>query len=163
DLVFIDEPQAGQATRVLAATRVKATVAKLRAVMIDPAAYRRAVPSFRRAEGVGRKGAEVQVAWELGVPRWNREGKLWLRPGKDVDPRRQPSAGPSPPALGALDGTALGRLARERLAAGQAAAAVRTRPDGRLDRVEVATPTGFGAEAVRRALTESQRWRALPG
>src|SRR5204862_4530273 len=38
------------------------------------------VPSCRRAEILsGRPGEALQVAWELEVPLWNLEGKLWLR------------------------------------------------------------------------------------
>jgi hypothetical protein len=243
DLVFFDEPRAGRATPVLAAALVRAPASRLLAVMLDPAAYQRAVPSFRKAEVIARRGTELQVAWELEVPLWNLEGKLWLRPvpgGVDlelaegdlapglfrlrtrpageglllwveghanmreanwatrrlvkrsplaepamtataawvllralileaerspagVDPRRQPSVALAPPPLQSLDGTALGRLARDKLPAGQTVAAVRSRSSGRLDRVEVAAVTRFTADSVRRALTDGRRWRALPG
>jgi hypothetical protein len=243
DLVFFDEARPGQPARVLCATRTSASPARLRAVFLDPGAYQRAVPSFRRAEVLRRQGSALEVEWELEVPLWNLEGKLWLRPvadgvdlqlvegdlapglfqlrtqpsakglivsvagqanmreanwatrrlvkrsplaepamtataawvllralvleaerpGAGVDPRRQPAAAPSPPALAALDGTVLGRLARERLGAGQVAAAVRVRPDGRLDRVEVASAIAFAAAAVRKALVEPTRWQSLPG
>jgi hypothetical protein len=243
DLIFFDEPHPGQPSRVLCATRTKASPEHLQAVLLDPGAYRRAVPSFRRAEVLARQDSSVQVAWELEVPLWNLKGKLWLRPapgGVDLqlvegdlspglfqlriqatpsgpvlsvagqanmrdanwvtrrlvkrsplaepamtataawvllralvleaerpdagaDPRRWPAAAPSPPALGALDGTALGRLSRGLLAAGQALAAVRVQPDGRLDRVEVATTAAFSAAAVSAALTEPTRWQSLPG
>jgi hypothetical protein len=242
ELVFFDEPHPGQPTRVMGAARVKAPLARVRAVMLDPAAYQRAVPSFRRAEIVGRNGAQLQVEWELEVPLWNLQGKLWLKPAADgvdielaegdlapglfqlrvrpdgdalvvsaaghanmgqanwatrrlvkrsplaepamtatatwvllralvleaergaaPDPRRQPAAAPAPPPLPGLDATALGRLARQRLPAGQTVAAVRSQPSGRLERVEVATTARFTAASVRRALAEGQRWRALPG
>jgi hypothetical protein len=80
DLVFFDEPHAGQQTSVLTVARVRGPAAKVRAVLLDPAAYKRAVPSFRKAEVVARQGTDVQVAWELEVPLWNLGGKLWLRP-----------------------------------------------------------------------------------
>jgi hypothetical protein len=243
DLVFFDEVRPGQPARVLCAAHTRASVERLRAVLLDPAAYQRAVPSFRRAEVVARQGSALEVKWELEVPLWNLGGKLWLRPvadgvdlqlvegdlapglfqlrtqavtggqvltvageanmreanwatrrlvkrsplaepamtataawvllralvleaqrsGATADPRRQPTAGPSPPALAAVDGSALGRMARDRLAAGQVVAAIRARPDGRLDRVEVATPARFPALAVRRAVTEAGRWQTLPG
>ncbi|HXU81804.1 MAG TPA: hypothetical protein VN914_10435 [Polyangia bacterium] len=243
DLVFFDEPQPGQPSRVLLAARTKAPLARLRAVLVDPGAYQRAVPSFRRAEVLGRQGGNVEIEWELEVPLWNLEGKLWLRPAADgvdlqlvegdlapglfqlrtreakggvvlsltgqanmreanwatkrlvkrsplaepamtataawvllralvleaerpgaaLDPRRRPAAGPSPPALAALDGSALARLARGRLGPGQAMAAVRPRPDGRLDRIEVAALARFPAAAVQKALGEGTRWQALPG
>jgi hypothetical protein len=243
DLVFFDEVHPGQPSRILCAARTKASPSRLRAVLLDPGAYQRAVPSFRRAEVLGRQASAVQVAWELEVPLWNLTGKLWLRPVADgvdlqlvegdlapglfqlriqettkgvilsaagqanmrdanwatrrlvkrsplaepamtataawvllralvleaerpdtgVDPRRQPAVGPSPPALGALDGTALARMVRGWLPAGQVAAAVRVRPDGRLDRIEVASIAGFAAPTVRKALTEPSRWQSLPG
>jgi hypothetical protein len=243
DLVFFDEARAGEQARVLAVARTKAPAAKLRAVMLDPQAYRRAVPSFRKVEVLARQGADVQVGWELEVPLWNLAGKLWLRPTADgvdidlaegdlapgrfrlrarplpdgvvlsveaaanmreanwatrrlakrsplaepamtattawlllralvleaerrdtaVDPRRQPQATMAPPALAAIDGTALGRLARDRLTAGQALAAVRSAPTGRLDRVEVATPSKLAPPALARGLADPARWRALPG
>jgi hypothetical protein len=242
ELVFFDELHPGKPARVLAVGRTKTTAQRLRAVLLDPQAYRRAVPSFRRVEVVARKNDDVQVAWELEVPLWNLEGKLWLRPtadgvdidlgegdlspglfhlrtrplpdgvllsidawanvreanwatrrlakrsplaepamtataawlllralvleaerGDSVDPRRQPTAPMSPPVLAALDGTALGRLARDRLAGGQALAAVRSAPTGRLDRVEVAALTKVAPPAVARALGEPTRWRAFPG
>jgi len=241
DLVFFDEPRPGQPTQILAASVTRAAPARVRAVLLDPHAYQRAVPSFRRAEIAGRSGEALQVEWELEVPLWNLEGKLWLRPvpdGVDIqlaegdlapghfqlrtrpvaggvllsvaghanmgqanwatrrlvkrsvlaepamtataawvllralvleaerpesgaDPRRQPTAPPGPP--GSLDGTALARLARQRLPAGQTVAAVHARANGRLERIEVATTARFTAESVRRALGEAPRWQALPG
>ena len=243
DLVFFDEPRSGQRSRILCAARTRASPARLRAVLLDPSAYRRAVPSFRRAEILARQGPNLEVEWELEVPLWNLEGKLWLRPVADgvdleladgdlapglfqlriqpvpnglvlsvagqanmgeanwatrrlvkrsalaepamtataawvllralvleaerpdggVDPRRQPAAGTSPPALAAIDGSALARLARGRLSPGQVMAAVRARPDGRLDRVEVAAVARFPVPAAQKALGEASRWQALPG
>jgi len=243
DLVFFDEVHPGQPSRILCATATKASAGRLRTVLADPGAYQRAVPSFRRAEVIARQGSASHIQWELEVPLWNLEGKLWMRPTSDgvdiqlaegdlapglfklriqespkgatlsieghanmrdanwatrrlvkrsplaepamtatatwvllralvleaerpeggVDPRRQPAAGPSPPALPTLDGTALAWMARGWLPAGQVAAAVRVRPDGRLDRIEVASVAGFAAPAVRKALTEPTRWRSLPG
>jgi len=83
DLVFFDSTRPGQQTPILAAALTRAPLARLRAVLADPAAYQRAVPSFRRAEVRGRSGAAVQVEWELEVPLWNLEGKLWLTPVAD--------------------------------------------------------------------------------
>jgi hypothetical protein len=224
-------------TRVLAATRVAAEPERVRAALRDPASYRRAVPSFRRADVVDSRGAERLVAWELEIPLWNLEGKLWLRPrddGVDLilvegdlapgqfhlgvvpdgagarlmidgqanvrdanwiarrlvkrsplaepamtgtaawvllralaletartgDPRRHPSAAPSPPA--ALDGRALARAALA-LPVPLIAGAVRSRRDGRLDRVEVAVRSKLAPQEAARRLLEAPRWRALPG
>jgi hypothetical protein len=80
DLVIFDELHPPQATRIFLATRVRAPLERLQALMRDAAAYRRAIPSFRRADVVASRPPAVQVAWELEVPLWNLEGKLWLRP-----------------------------------------------------------------------------------
>jgi hypothetical protein len=82
------------------------------------------------------------------------------RSGDTPDPRRRPATAPQPPD--GLDGQALARLVRQRFPTATVAA-VYSRPDGRLSRVEVASPAPFPAETVRRALVEPTRWRALPG
>jgi hypothetical protein len=243
DLVFFDPVHPGRPTRILCTASTKATAARLRAMLLDPGAYQRAVPSFRRAEVLGRQGPAVEIEWELEVPLWNLEGKLWLRPvadGVDIqlaagdlspglfqlriqdtpkgrvlsvtgqanmrdanwatrrlvkrsplaepamtataawvllralvleaerpdggtDPRRRPASSPSPPSPAALDGAALARMAGGWLPRDQVAAAVRLRPDGRLDRIEVASVAGFAATAVHKALAEPTRWQSLPG
>jgi hypothetical protein len=87
DLVVLADPNR-RPTRLLLATRVAAPVGHVRAMLVDLAAYRSALPSLRRFEfeeadkrraGSGRP-SEGMVAWELEVPLWNLEGKLWLRP-----------------------------------------------------------------------------------
>ena len=87
DLVVLADPNR-RPTRLLLATRVAAPVSHVRAMLVDLAAYRSALPSLRRLEfeeadqrraGSGRP-REGMVAWELEVPLWNLEGKLWLQP-----------------------------------------------------------------------------------
>ena len=86
DLVVLADPN-HRPTRLVLATRVTAPVGHVRAMLVDLAAYRSALPSLRRFEfeeaDKGRAGsgrpAEGMVAWELEVPLWNLEGKVWLR------------------------------------------------------------------------------------
>jgi hypothetical protein len=87
DLVVLDDPGRRPAHLRLA-TRVAAPVGHVRAVLVDLAAYRSALPALRRLEfertdrhhaGAGRP-AEGMVTWELEVPLWNLEGKFWLQP-----------------------------------------------------------------------------------
>jgi hypothetical protein len=249
ELVLFDQMRAGQATRVWLAAEVRAPVARVRAVLGDPEAYRRAVPSFVGAEVIARRqtaaGSELRVAWELEVPLWNLTGKLWMRPrvdgvdleltdgdlapglfelrvrpqgetpgaslltidaranvreanwatrrlaarspvaepamtaaaawvllralvleaqrGSTPDPRRFPTTPLFAPSPRTLDGEALARAARPFVSSGLVAAAVRSRSDGRLDRVEVACASTGTPQAVRAALAEPQRWHALPG
>jgi hypothetical protein len=85
DLVVLADPGRRPA-RLRLATRVAARVDYVRAMLVDLAAYRSALPSLRRLEFEAtdkhRAGAvpEGMVAWELEVPLWNLEGKLWLQP-----------------------------------------------------------------------------------
>lgn len=88
-VVFAGRGGAKQAPRLLLATTVRAPVERLRALFGDLGAYRRAIPAFVRAElllplGGGRtpRGARL-VGWELEIPLWNLEGKLWHRPRPD--------------------------------------------------------------------------------
>ena len=87
DLVVLADPSRRPAHLRLA-TRVAAPVDRVRATLADLAADRSALPALRRLEfegadkrhaGSGRP-AEGMVAWELEVPLWNLEGKLWLQP-----------------------------------------------------------------------------------
>ena len=87
DLIVLADP-GHRPARLRLATRVAAPVGHVRAMLVDLAAYRSALPALRRLEfegadkrhvGSGRP-AEGMVAWELEVPLWNLEGKLWLQP-----------------------------------------------------------------------------------
>jgi hypothetical protein len=87
DLVVLADPSRRPA-HLLLATRVAAPVGHVRAVLVDLAAYLSALPALRRLEfegadksraGSGRP-SEGMAVWELEVPLWNLEGKLWLQP-----------------------------------------------------------------------------------
>jgi hypothetical protein len=80
----MNDPAGARPVRVLLATRVSAPVEKVRQVIGDPAAFGKAMPSFRRVDVVSRRQrapdeTEFEVAWELEVPLRNLEGKLRLR------------------------------------------------------------------------------------
>jgi hypothetical protein len=84
DLVLMNDPAGARPVRVLLATRVSAPVEKLRQVITDPAAFGKAMPSFRRVDVVSRHErapdeTDLEVIWELEVPLSNLKGKLWLR------------------------------------------------------------------------------------
>jgi len=88
DLVLTNDPIAAHPVRVLVATRVAAKAEKILQVVATPASYKKAIPSFRRVDVVSRRvqapgKVDLEVAWELDVPLWNLEGKLWLRPRAD--------------------------------------------------------------------------------
>jgi hypothetical protein len=85
DLVLVNDPAGARPMRVFLATRVAASAEDVRAVMTDPNAYGKAMPSFRRVEVVAKHErepgiADLEVDWELEVPLRNLSGKLWLRP-----------------------------------------------------------------------------------
>jgi hypothetical protein len=84
DLVLLNDPAGARPVRVLLATRVSAPVEKVRQVIADPAAFAKAMPSFRRVEVISRRQSapderEMEIVWELEVPLRNLKGKLWLR------------------------------------------------------------------------------------
>jgi hypothetical protein len=89
--VMLLEAPAGPSARprLVLAARVKAPPARLAALLADPAAYRRAVPAFVRADDVrSEPGGDPQrparlLSWELEIPLWNLEGRLWMRPRPD--------------------------------------------------------------------------------
>ncbi|MGB8294885.1 MAG: hypothetical protein WCG85_05610 [Polyangia bacterium] len=251
DLVVLADPNR-RPTRLLLATRVAAPVSHVRAMLVDLAAYRSALPSLRRLEfeeadqrhaGSGRP-REGMVAWELEVPLWNLEGKLWLQPtptgadlivmdgdfspglvrlsatpepagttlllmdatanlrdvnwitrrmvkrnplaepglaaasfyvmlralrlqaervGDAIDPRRHPTAAPTPPALSELDAASLGRLANGRFQAPALLAAVRSCANGRLAQIQVLALSRLTSGATAGLLAQPQTWQALPG
>jgi hypothetical protein len=92
DLVVLADPTR-QPSRFRMATRVAAPVTRVRNLLLDLAAYRSALPSLRQLafENAGQpsRAGEAMVAWELEVPLWNLDGKLWLQPtptGADIVP-----------------------------------------------------------------------------
>jgi hypothetical protein len=84
DVVLMSDPAAVRPAHMLLATRVAVSSERLRQVLVDPVSYGKAMPSFRRVEVMSRQtNGGMDVAWELGVPLWNLEGKLRLRPRTD--------------------------------------------------------------------------------
>jgi hypothetical protein len=82
DLVEIDLPSVPDAPRVRAATRIAATPAAIKDVLLDPAHYQAIIPSLIRSNletlNDPRMGAPV-VGWELEVPLFNLSGRMALR------------------------------------------------------------------------------------
>lgn len=81
DLVVFPAPGSDGAVRVSA--QVRATPGAIRAVLASPPSYREAVPALERAEIIGRRpartgGDDLHAAWELEIPLFNLEGKLWV-------------------------------------------------------------------------------------
>lgn len=88
DLVLFPPPRPGQAPRLVFAALVKASPARVRSLLTDPAAYQRAVPAFVEAKileerRAGGAAPDKRVAWEVEVPLWNLAGELWMRPRSD--------------------------------------------------------------------------------
>ncbi len=243
ELVVVQDP-AARPSRVLLATRIRARAPWVQSRLTDPATYRAAVPALSRAEilSPAAKGSPVSVGWELEVPLWNLEGKLWLIPtadgvdlrlsegdlapghlrlsavpdrndttlliidarlnmrdvnwatrrlagrspvaepamavstayvllravrlategGSASDSRRRPQARMFGP-LHISDGTALGEWALRLLKRPAAAATVRSRPDGRLDSVQVAVLARISASSGAALLNQPSTFQALPG
>jgi len=245
DLIVLNDPAGPRPVRVLLATRVAASAEDVRAVMTDPSAYGKAMPSFRRVDVVARHErepgiADLEVAWELEVPLRNLSGKLWLRPqenGVDLQlaegdfapglfhlrahkeqgkpesvltiegfanvrevnwatrkiaqrspiaepaitvaavyvllkslarlaegasPTR-PSAAMAAPEPSSLNGALSGQIANATAQGKKVLAAVRSRADGRLSRVEVAVHVSAPADQVTRRTMQPKPFGYMPG
>ncbi|HXT95189.1 MAG TPA: hypothetical protein VN853_02745 [Polyangia bacterium] len=82
DLVAIEQPNVPDAPHVRAATRVRATPATIKDVLLDPAHYRALIPSLIRSDlepPQGAPGGPPIVDWELEVPLFNLSGRMALR------------------------------------------------------------------------------------
>ncbi|MBN2576628.1 MAG: hypothetical protein JXP73_18835 [Deltaproteobacteria bacterium] len=247
DLVVMNNPQTARPVRVLLATRVAARPRVVRRIVTSPASYGEAMPSFRRVDLLARRKGQsgqtdLEVAWELDVPLWNLEGKLWLRPRRDgadlelaegdfapglfhvsvrgeqagkrerailtieghanvrdanlatrqlvqrsalAEPAMtvaaayvmlkslarlaeegapgRPRAAMSSAEPSTLDGTRTGAAVPACLPAAALLAAVRSKPDGRLARVEVALPLSLAGTKAAAAVHSPETFRALPG
>ena len=247
DLVLLNDPTGARPVRVLLATRVSASAEDVRAVMTDPSAYGKAMPSFRRVDVVARHEREpgiddLEVAWELEVPLRNLSGKLWLRPqenGVDLQlaegdfapglfhlsarkekaagkaesvltiegfanvrevnwatrqivqrspiaepaitvaaayvmvkslarlaegaSRSRPSASMAAPEPSSLDGALAGQIANVTAQDKKVLAAVRSRADGRLARVEVAVHVSAPTDQVTRRTMQPKPFVHMPG
>ncbi len=269
-VVAFYETKAGRQPTVALATKVNASADTLRGVLADPAAYRRAIPAFVKAEiirtepvtakpatraamkpgeaataTVAAAAVRTLVAWELEIPLWNLKGKLWFTPngtGMDLDfaegdfspglfqldvqqraqdsvfvieghanvrdvnwltrrlvarhprmesamtataawillqalgfeaespraaptpnPRRRPTTPVGAPSLAKLDVGTLAAAIGANFDEHTAVAFVRSRPDGRLDHIELGATLSRPAEITRARIAEGSTWRALPG
>jgi hypothetical protein len=248
DLVVLADPNR-HPPRLRLASRVAAPFSQVRTMLLDLASYRSAMPALRRLEfeksdqARSSRPGEGLVIWELEVPLWNLDGKLWLQPtptgvelilmegdfspgtvrfsatpepsgttlllmdasanlrdanwitrrmvkrsalaepglaaaafyamlralrlqaeslGKGPDPRRQPKAMPSPPALWEIEAGRLGRLAGN-LQPPALLAAVRSQGNGRLALVQVLALSRQATNAALDVVGQPQTWQAMPG
>jgi len=79
DLILIQRASAQNPARVLGATRVAATPAAVKALLLDPARYRALIPALVGAEIVDPSASPPLVDWELEVPIFNLSGRMALR------------------------------------------------------------------------------------
>lgn len=76
--------------RVFMAMHVRASPDEIKRRLLDPRSYRRAVPSFESADVVARRArpdrqpADTLIDWELEIPLWNLDGRLWLKSFPDA-------------------------------------------------------------------------------
>ena len=78
DLVVIAQPSAPDAPRVWGATRVAASPASIKDVVLDPAHYPALIPSLIKSELERPSGGAPVVDWELEVPLFNLSGRMAL-------------------------------------------------------------------------------------
>jgi hypothetical protein len=76
DVVLVDQPAVPDAPRVRAATRVAATPAAIKDVLLDPAHYGALIPALVRSDLHWPKGGSPIVDWELEVPLFNLSGRM---------------------------------------------------------------------------------------
>lgn len=79
DILFVEHPSRPNAPRVRAATRVAAAPDAVRAVLHEPALYRKIIPGLVRIDLEPVPGGATSLAWELEIPLFNLEGRLTLR------------------------------------------------------------------------------------
>jgi hypothetical protein len=78
DLVVIAQPSTPDAPRSWGATRVAASPAAIKDVVLDPAHYAALIPSLIKSELERSNGGAPVVDWELEVPLFNLSGRLAL-------------------------------------------------------------------------------------
>ena len=78
DLVVIAQPSAPDAPRAWSATRVAASPAAIKDVLLDPAHYRALIPALIKSELERSNGSAPIVDWELEVPLFNLSGRMAL-------------------------------------------------------------------------------------
>ena len=78
DLVVIAQPSAPDAPRFWGATRVAASPAAIKDVLLDPAHYRALIPALIKSELDWSNRSAPIVDWELEVPLFNLSGRMAL-------------------------------------------------------------------------------------
>jgi hypothetical protein len=78
DLVVIAQPSAPDAPRAWGATRVAASAAAIKDVLLDPAHYRALIPALIKSELQRSNGGAPIVDWELEIPLFNLAGRMAL-------------------------------------------------------------------------------------
>jgi hypothetical protein len=78
DLVVIAQPSAPDAPRAWAATRIAASPASIKDVVLDPAHYTALIPSLIKSELEPPNGGAPVIDWELEVPLFNLSGRMAL-------------------------------------------------------------------------------------
>ncbi|HSS40589.1 MAG TPA: hypothetical protein VLT58_17620 [Polyangia bacterium] len=78
DLVVIAQPSAPDAPRAWGATRVAASPAAIKDVLLDPAHYGALIPALVKAELQQSNGGAPIVDWELEIPLFNLSGRMAL-------------------------------------------------------------------------------------
>ena len=78
DLVLIAQPSAPDAPRAWGATRVAASPAAIKDVLLDPAHYGALIPALIKSELERSTGSAPVVDWELEIPLFNLSGRMAL-------------------------------------------------------------------------------------
>ncbi len=78
DLVVIAQPSAPDAPRVWGVTRVAASPAAIKDVLLDPAHYHALIPALIESRLERSNGGAPIVDWELEVPLFNLSGRMAL-------------------------------------------------------------------------------------
>ena len=78
DLLVIAQPSAPDAPRAWGATRVAASPAAIKDVLLDPAHYRALIPALIKSELERSNGSAPIVDWELEIPLFNLSGRMAL-------------------------------------------------------------------------------------
>ncbi len=78
DVVVVAQPSTPDAPRAWSATRVAASPAAIKDILLDPAHYGAIIPSLIRSDLERQSGGPPVVDWELEVPLFNLSGRMAL-------------------------------------------------------------------------------------
>ena len=78
DLVVIAQPSAPNAPRAWGATRITASPAAIKDVLLDPAHYQALIPALIKSQLERSNGSAPIVDWELEIPLFNLSGRMAL-------------------------------------------------------------------------------------